>query len=247
MKGPNQSLAVLAIMLVAGIAQAEIPHDLYPPGGTTITFAASQDTRLQSHTPWLNDGNSILSTYMKAGNLQDTLIQFEVDSLPSNQPVIQATLRLFGMPWENASDTETNLYRATRPWAEYEAAWNFATTGNDWTNPGGDFVGRNGLQGEDPFFTLRGASTFGWYEFDATEIVRQWHTGFAVNNGFMLAGPMSNRLVYVSREGRSEFPGYEANRPELVVRYGTVPEPATLIGLGLIGLAAFRRRRSFSS
>ncbi|MBX3097060.1 MAG: DNRLRE domain-containing protein [Fimbriimonadaceae bacterium] len=244
MKGLTQSLAALAFMLFAGAAYADNPIELYPPGGTTVTFAATQDTRLQSHTPWLNDGNSILSTYMKVQNLQDTLIQFDVASLPANEGVIQATLRLYGMPWENAPETETHLFRATRPWAEYEAAWNFASFGNDWTNPGGDFVGRNGVQNADPFFTLRGPSTFGWYEFDATAIVRQWHTGFADNNGFLLAGPMSNRLVYVSREGRSEFPGYEANRPELVVRYGAVTEPGTMVGLGLIGLSALRRRRS---
>jgi len=238
----RRPLMAATFALVACSALAD-PIELYPPGGQTATLSAVKDTRLQSHTPWLNDGHSILSTYMKEHNLQDTLIQFDLGAVPSGEPIIQATLRLYGMPWEQAAETETHLYRVTGPWEEYEAAWNFASFDRDWTNPGGDFVGRSGQQASDPYASLSGPSVMGWYEWDATAIVREWHSGLSPNHGFALAGPMSNRLVYVSREGRFEIGGYEGNRPELVVRYGAVPEPTTLVMVSLAAVAALRRRR----
>jgi len=221
-------------------------------GGASLSFAdlfvlnATKDLRILSFSPSTNDNAQGLSTYHTSGNIQRTLIEFDYTAL-TGQTIVSAILRLKGRSWDNSTNaTIIDLYRPVVDWSETTATWLNSSTGTGWANAGGDAVGTGGNQLADPFSTWSGnmTDTSAWYEFDATALVSGAVVGQFDNHGFLLAGPNTNRLTFVSREGNnfSGQAGLVTEVPELVVTT-LVPEPATIavFGLGLLGAQRWKR------
>lgn len=142
-------------------------------------FAAADAVVIQGY-PTLNFGDT---TDMWAGyddslnpdgRIARSLIKFDLASLPANQTITTATLRIYLVTsWDFPNTYRTiTTYRVTSNWAENSITWNNA--------PGyGTPYGSKSIA----------HSAWGWYEFDVTNLVKSWVNGTYPNYGIMLRGP----------------------------------------------------------
>jgi len=206
-----------------------------------VTLNPIADARIFSEVPNANLGGDGLGVYTEAGVATHTLLMFDYSSLVGQQ-VLSATLRFHGFSdFGSTAVTTTNVYLPGKTWTENQVTWLQASSGNAWTNPGGDFVGTTGNQGTDPFASTTG-NMFPFpttLEFDVSSLVIAQVEGSLPNTGMMLTGVDGNYWLWASREA-----GTAANRPELIMRTIPVPEPASMVALlGLSGCLYRRSRR----
>lgn len=207
-----------------------------------VTLNPIADARIFSEVPNTNLGSDGLGVYTEAGAATHTLLMFDYSSL-AGQQVLSATLRFHGFSdFGSTNVTTTNVYLPGRAWTENQVTWLQASSGNAWTNAGGDFVGTTGNQGTDPFASTTG-NMFPFpttLEFDVTSLVIAQVQGSLPNTGMMLTGVEGNYWQWASREAQSA-----ANFPELVLRTQPVPEPSAILTvLGFTACLCRRRRRS---
>jgi hypothetical protein len=220
-----------------------------PAGADIANLTPTQDVRILSF-PTVTDTpepNGFLSVFTTTGNnnLQRTLIQFDLSSIPAGSTINSATLTLnadtrFG---GNAANQPMDLYRVTRPWTEAEVTWSLASTGMPWTTPGGDYVGTTGVKDAAPYATNNANpaddTPVAW---NVTALAQEWVSGANANNGVEILSFDGNTLTFDSSELAVEEGGATPVVPTLTVDF-TVPEPAGLSLLCLSGLALAGRRR----
>jgi hypothetical protein len=207
----------------------------------TVVLNPTADARILSVFP-TSSFSDLLSVYNVGTNIQRTLIQFDLSSIPAGSTVTSATLTLFqGASFFSASQSvPTSVYRVTRPWSEAQTTWNVALGGTPWTTPGGDYVGTTGQQNVNPYLTQSDFAdgTQRTYNYTLTNLVTEWVGGTA-NNGLLLLANQPSELVW---QGRRESAA--AFRPTLTVNFTpggasvNGPEPGTLALLPT-GLAVF--------
>lgn len=212
-----------------------------------VTLYPVADLRILSFAPNTNDNRSGLSTFRSLGNTQRTLIKFDLSPL-AKQQILTATLRLRGSSFGGSvAATAIEVYRLTSSWSETTATWNSKLSNAQWTNPGGDAVGRTGSQLSNPYTRWQGnaSSSAKWFEIDATDLVSEWTNSNVANHGLLLSSDIGNELVFVSREGNnfdSTLVGEPTDIPELVVR--TVAEPKSLLVATVFVVFVIVRKRS---
>lgn len=157
----------------------------------------------------------ILSVYHRGGNDQNSLVLFDLSSIPSGKTITKATLTLQHDTaiWPTGDNgVDTQVFRITKPWIQWQVTWT-STAGYrpsnfvPWDQPGGDFVGIKGLtDGSDPY----GAATLnlddnspGVYPLaiDITPLVTEWYSGVSPNYGLMLTAPEDNGLHFHADRG----------------------------------------------
>jgi hypothetical protein len=169
-----------------------------------------------------------LSVMHRGGDVQNSLISYDLSSIPANVTITSATLTL----WADQSidpggdyGLATKVFRVTQPWVNWQVTWMNASgiRPSDfvaWKQPGGDFVGVN--QGLIPYATsslgipdLFGDNTPGIYQMnlDVTQLVNEWYNGSFPNNGFMLVGEEGNALHFHADRGAdaSKYPTLTVN------------------------------------
>lgn len=205
----------------------------------TFTLNASADARILSIFPDQNFQTDILSTYNFPGNEQRTVIQFDLSTFASNTTVGSATLRLHGGSLAGPTQT-VSVFRTTQAWEESQVTWNQHSTGNAWTNAGGDFVGINGIQNSDPYSStlLTYVGSDDWREFDVTSLVQEWIAGTYSNYGMTLTGSEQAGFIYVQRDTTAS-----PNIPQLIINTEAVPEPVTMLIALPIAAIVLRRKR----
>lgn len=142
-----------------------------------------------------------------------SLIFFYIVSLPPEQRILNATLRIYHTEWPVYPTTSYTIttYRITSSWAETTVTWE--------NRP--DNAEAYGSQS-----ILYDA--YGWYEFDVTELVRGWYEGSFENWGIMLSGPGASG----SDDGYLGFRTRESELdPELIIEYEPDTSPPTIAGL----------------
>jgi hypothetical protein len=214
---------------------------IVPAQGAIVTLTPAADVRVLDYYPDTNhDSESLLSVYTQPFNVQRTLIQFDLGSLPLGQQIDSAVLTLhpsqnFG---DNASGLDMNVHALTKPWIENRATWNSASTGNLWATPGGDF---------DPLVYAVSTNQFqsSPVNWDVTSLIQDWYDGTVDNFGLLIRSFPGNSMHFYSKESSTL-----ALRPTLTVTY-SVPEVRSIIllGVGLVSLFAVagcrRAMRSF--
>jgi hypothetical protein len=176
----------------------------------------ANDVRIESITP---DGNyvsdDILSVYHRNGNDQNSLLLFDLGPIPSGKMITSATLTV----WRDSNlfpagdnGIETEVFRLTKPWIQWQATWNNASgyrSSNDvsWDEPGGDFIGTGGQKDHsDPYaiaalYLDDDAPGVFAMNFDVSSLVSEWYNGVFANYGFLLTAPQGNGLAFHADRG----------------------------------------------
>jgi hypothetical protein len=108
------------------------------------------------------------------GRIARSLLRFDLSQLAAGQPIARAVLRAYLLvSWDFADATRTvAVHRVTSPWSEDTVTWENMPS----------FGEAHGSQ------SLRHMA-WAWYDFDLTELVRDWYNGTRENHGIMLRGP----------------------------------------------------------
>jgi hypothetical protein len=205
-------LAALTL-LWAGVARPQTITNILGPDDNDVRILSS-GANSNYHS------NDIVSVYDNGpnslNNVQRSLLQFDLSSIPANQTIAFASLTVYrdSTIWNGGDNgLPTNVYRVTTPWVNTEATWNSASSGVPWTNAGGDYVGTTGMQAMDPYAsnmlninfigTTGDTGEGGIYPlyFVVTNLVTEWYTGVNPNNGLLMEAPAGNELHFRADRG----------------------------------------------
>jgi hypothetical protein len=180
-----------------------------PAAAQTYILSPTQDTDVRENGGGTANCGSCTTLSTRRHSTGDfrTLYQFSLASIPSNQRVVSATLRLWVTSAENST---VSVYRVTQSWSEGTLTW---------ANSGG--VSHNGTAVAS--FVPSASGRF--YDIDITALVAQWRAGTAANNGVITRLFTNNDTVsFTSREW-----GTATQRPQLVVVTDPAPSITTLL------------------
>jgi hypothetical protein len=181
-----------------------------PPLATSTqrTLYAIEDATVISGFPSENFGDTIDMwagrDKLHGAEICRSLVWFDLSSIPTNATINSATLRLSLYYWQDRDSgrqRSVTTYRAKGDWDEDTVTWNSSPSYGE--AYGSESVG----------------TTFTWYEFNVTNLVRKWVSGDASNFGIMLRGDESEGV-------RGFYTSESQYDPELVIDY-TVPADPT--------------------
>jgi uncharacterized membrane protein len=146
---------------------------------------------------------------------------FDLSSYKTTDTISKATLSLY---WyypastTRTSDTVVEVYRPVA-WDPKYVSWNNRASGTAWSTAGGNWYDKNGdAQGSIPYATLTfPASTAPgnkYYDFDVTQLVKDYISGKYTNTGFFIKAKSENGnyIAFYSSEYSNN-----AMRPKLTV------------------------------
>ena len=253
----NLIIFLSAICLIAGWNAAPVSAD-------TIQIGASADNTLYE------DAGGALSNgagaHLFAGNTDQgtsgdgrrALISFDIaGAISAGSTITSVTLTLNASRVSDNTSVAISLHTVTQAWGEgtsdapgQEGAGASSTTGDatwlhtlfntsTWTSPGGDFSA-----GASATTNVTGTGSYAWASVQMVADVQGWVDTAATNFGWLI---LANEAI---NPGAKRFDSRENTtasfRPVLEVTFtpSAIPEPASmlLLGLGLSGLAALRRR-----
>jgi hypothetical protein len=183
---------------------------------TTVSFqegvtgySGTTDSRIRSDNATKNYGDVATLEMHGSGNGSKTsLIRWNVGSIPTDAVVQSATIT-FNVT--NLSNQTYSIYGLLRDWVEGQVTWNQASTGGNWTTPGGD----------------RDSTVLGTITAPATglrtitlnaagiALVQSWISSPATNRGITI-------LNYAATDGLdvdSSEATTATNRPKLTITY----------------------------
>jgi hypothetical protein len=225
---------------------ATLPLTVGTLTASAVVFEPVADTTTRSLFPITPVGDAgFLAVHSSVGNVQYTLLQFDLGSIPSDATIDSAILSLtankaLGNNLGNPTGQAMEVYRVTQAWTEAGATWLDSGSG-PWSNPGGTHVGTTGVPGVSPYASnnqiVPSVYTTQTLTWDVTSLVAEWVSGAQPNLGLLIRSFDGNDLHFNSRDGAD--PG-----PSLDVSFTPIPEPVhvgLLSGLALIGFAGYRR------
>ncbi|HLL30557.1 MAG TPA: DNRLRE domain-containing protein [Allosphingosinicella sp.] len=195
--------AVLAMLLTAA-----------PAAAATYTLAPTQDTDVRENGGGTTNcgGCTTLTTRRHSTGEYRTLYQFSLASIPSNQRVVSATLRVYVT---GAVNSTVSVHRVTQSWSESTLTWaNSAGVSHDAT----------------AVATFVPASSGRYYDIDVTALVAQWRSDTAANNGVLTRLSSNNTLAtFTSKEWATA-----TQRPQLVIVTDPAPSLTTILSHPLV-------------
>jgi len=252
---------VLVVLLFAGMANA-VPVTLTGAEGTTVTDFHGGDAR---DTNFSGEGYVVLGTrggnYYRHGR---AFLQFDISSVqalfgPSTQ-VVSATLRL-NMQHEGAlgyaGDVTYGVYRMQDDWTLAETTFNEKSASEAWVGQQScPWIGGPWNTGDEVALmptdeTVITMGTDRWYtayeEWNVTADLNAWLSGAAVNNGWFLrdqAWDWANAGEDpIDWNPITAWSSLYAGKADAQLVLEVIPEPATLVLLGLGGLSLLNRRK----
>ncbi len=200
------SIGTSRSMTRAGIAVYQ------PPAPTVVLQAGAEgnDTYISNRLAPNVNSNYGNNPKLRVGTGDtNALLKFDITSIPAGAKVISAQLALHFESADSIGSPEMSVHKATRPWLETETTWNIFATGQNWTNPGGDYDAN-----VEAVTTITGAPAT-WYTWDVTEMVHGWVTG-TTNDGLMVRVYSGNAINarFSSSDGTTA-----TNHPKLTITY----------------------------
>lgn len=164
-------------------------------GDTTVNYGISSTLELRS-----NDTRA-------------ALLRFDLSGVPKTANILSAELSVHVDYKTNEFTMPVSLYKVVRPWNEMEATWQSAAVGTLWGLPGAN-------SGSDRLTTSTAsvvmASANAWYQFDVTNLAKNWVATPADNKGVILKAGTGASVAYVLRS--SEYMSAPAFRPKLTIQ-----------------------------
>ena len=192
-----------------------------------LTIPASKDTAIGYCANWGPDANNGDKISFVAWNNSPTadlnsLIEFGLESLPTNAEIYQASLALYAFNYDGYSNIPVGVYKQLHTdWEELQATYNIYKTGSSWTTQGGDYVT------SDPagVVMMIPAASQGWVQWDILDIVND-----ARNRGIPVE-LLIKATVHGNAHSDAGFCSKEYYQdtwlqPKLLIGY-TLPTPST--------------------
>jgi hypothetical protein len=167
-------------------------------------------------------------------NRTGTLIEFDLSTLPSVgvSKVSLILTTLDPLVLSGVNPFVVSAHRITSAWDENTVTWNSWNSSSNFDSTSVASTTVDDIAGES-------------FEWDITSLYLDWKNGVVPNFGlYLTSGPTSNGegVAFVSSDNMNT----PALRPILRVELtdnATVPEPSTILGLGVLGLGAFSTRK----
>ncbi len=246
MKNRNTTFVLLSACMIglAGIALAD-----------TIFLEASNDSWVNGWTGTADGNNYGTSATANLRHQNATwgnnyaLYTFDFSTLPENAVVSSVRMRFYTTtavwPTTPANFAPIAIFNNTEDWDESTVVFTNAPT---YAATATETLDHFGLTGNPVYFTGTNTivdGTAGWLEFQSAgtvALVQGWADGTIDNYGISMMGTgddLNDGRLFVPRTKDAS----ESVRPEIVVDYTIIPEPATLglIGFVLAGLLMVRR------
>jgi len=167
---------------------------------------------------------------LRTNDLRAALLRFDVSSMPSGANVLYAIMSVHVDYKTNDFAMPMNLYNMVRPWQEMQSTWISATDGVAWSVPGANGLSDRSTTLADAL-TMTSANT--WYDFDVTNLVKQWLTNPAGNQGVILKAGTGAAVAYGLRS--SEYFAAPSYRPKLTITcYNCQPRLGATVFLPVI-------------
>lgn len=198
------------------------------PLGDTVTIQPDEtdsvDTSISSSSATSNfgtAGNLPIGELSGSTSTRNSLLKFDLSSIPSNATITSATLYI--TIYTDAADNTTtfSVYRMKRAWTESGATWNTYDGTNSWQTAGGTGTNDRESTGIGSRSMSASESVPAEISFSLTASkIQEMVSGTFTNNGFMIAS---------SGETDAGYWAYSSNqatttvRPRLVINY----DPAT--------------------
>ena len=206
---------------------------LFPLGRNTVTlqqgirgYQGTNDTYMSAWSPAKNyyvNANLLV----KNDNIYESLLRFDLGSIPPGSTINAAMLRLFPYNRDVAQPFELQVYAMLRPWIDAQATWERAASDSAWGAPGANDTASDRAPlaaGVQPVSALNV-----WVDFDLRALVSGWATDPSTNHGLILRATGQQSVVYHFASGN--HPSISL-RPQLIVDYlapeaSPTPRPPT--------------------
>ncbi len=177
-------------------------------------YTGTQDAHISQWQPTTNYGGNV-TLLARQGHVRSMLVRFDVSSIPAGATIHQATLSLYALSRSNAGNLTIDLYEVKRPWAEGQATWELARTGQPWAQPGCSQPGADLAATPTSSQLVNAVDT--WFNWEVTDLVQLWLANPASNRGMILKGdgPTSVEYSFAS----SEYWWSQHYAPKLTIRY----------------------------
>ena len=153
---------------------------------SALAITPTDDTFVDEFNPGIVNGSSVVlivrNINLNPGEL-DSLLKFDLTSIPAAATIKSATLKLYYFHWSDVNPTGRllNIYRITQDWSESIATWSnrpaFNSTSID---------------------TLTMPGSYGWVQWDVTSSARDFHDGTYPNYGWQImdVGTFNQAMIY---------------------------------------------------
>lgn len=185
-------------------------------------YGGAEDTTLNAWAPDApHHTHPTLSLRTSGGeNAKEALLRFDVQQIPPQAQVVQATLELYVANRSNANWLWAEAHQVLRPWVASQATWNQAASGTPWAVPGCNGIATD--RADTIYDRAYMAATGKWYDLDLTDLVQLWVVDPGQNHGILLRSYSSGSVEYGLASSEAEE---VSRRPRLVVRYRLLPTP----------------------
>ncbi len=157
---------------------------------------------------------------LRSNDVRAGLLRFDVSSLPAASNILKASVSVHVDYKTNASSLPVSLYRVMRSWGEMEATWLNASNGVTWGVAGANAGSDRSTTATDSVVM---SSADAWYDFDVTNLARQWISNPADNKGVVLKAGAGSIVAYGLRS--SEYFSAPTYRPKLTIQcYNCQPQ-----------------------
>jgi len=167
---------------------------------------------------------------LRSNDVRAALLLFDLASMPATANIVNAAVSVHVDYKTNDNAMPVSLFRVIRDWGEMEATWINATAATLWSVPGAN---GGADRSTTPAATAVMSNADAWYDFDVTNLVRQWLANPAENKGVILKAGTGASVAYGLRS--SEYFAAPIFRPKLTIQcYDCQPQISYRIVLPVI-------------